>query len=239
MDNPSSVSALYDQIILERMKKIQYHLLNFLDIEENVEENYQIINYIFVNEKIVGNVQEFKLLLTLITKISNNHHQYINFFPKIEKILLNLKTEILQNFLNSEIFDIFKSNKRILLFLIENQILLFDDNICKQLITKKFIEIKYPQFFSSELQPFIENEWFPRKNTNNKWIDEINTELPENFHEMRKIGETDSNICKLIRSDTISEFQSYIEFENISLNQTINLSIYETKLFLIKTSKKK
>ncbi|KAK8892751.1 hypothetical protein M9Y10_029992 [Tritrichomonas musculus] len=99
-----------------------------------------------------------------------------------------------------------------------------------------FIKTKYPQFFSPELQPFIKNDWFPQSNADNVWIDEINAKLPDNFYENRKIGENDNDICKLIRSDMITEFQSYVESQNISFNQIINLSIYKTNLFLIKTS---
>lgn len=236
MDDTNSVNAVYDEIILDRMKKVQNYLLSFIDTEEDIEESYQLITDIIVNEKIYENIQEFKLMLTLITRISNNHHRYVNFFPKIEKIILDIKAEIVQNFSNSEIFDIFKSNKRILLFLIESQILIFDDYVCKQLIKEKFIITKYPQFFSPELQPFIKNDWFPPNNANNNWINEINTDLPDNFYENRKIGENDSYICKLIQCDMITEFQSYIQTNQISFDEIINLSIYETNLFLIKNS---
>ena len=43
MDNQSSVNAIYEQIILGRMKKIQNYLLKFIDNEDDIEENYQLI----------------------------------------------------------------------------------------------------------------------------------------------------------------------------------------------------
>ena len=65
----------------------------------------------------------------------------------------------------SEIFNIFKSNKRILLFLIEQQIIVIDQYIVIRITTtEKFIESKYPQYFQPEIQPFINEQWFPKNN---------------------------------------------------------------------------
>ena len=57
--------------------------------------------------------------------------------------------------------------------------------------------------------------------------------MPPNFFENREKGENDSYICKLIREDSIDEFIEYVNKSNISLESTINQSIYETNAFLI------
>ena len=72
---------------------------------------------------------EIQELLYLIAKIANNHHRNSNFFSKIEFILLHFEKDIKENFLNSEIFNIFKFNKRILLFLLERDFLKIDQFI--------------------------------------------------------------------------------------------------------------
>ena len=56
----------------------------------------------------------------------------------------------------------------------------------------------------------------------NYWINEINKEIPENFYELRKIGENESYICKLIREDSVKEFIVYMNKNNISSDQTIH-----------------
>ena len=65
----------------------------------------------------------------------------------------------------SEIFNIFKSNKRILLFLVEQQIIIIDEFIAKKITNIDiYIEAKYPQYFQPEIQPFINEQWFPKNN---------------------------------------------------------------------------
>ena len=67
--------------------------------------------------------------------------------------------------------------------------------------------------------------------------DESNKELPENFYEKRRERENDNQICKLIRKDSIIDFITYINQNDIQSKSIINPSIYETNLFLIKNQK--
>lgn len=106
-------------IFIDRMKKIQNSLLRFIDCKDSMEENYQELIKLFDDERTKKNPHDIKIILCLLLKISNNHYRSTNFFSKIEKIILFFKDEIKNNFTNRDIFDIFKSNKRILLFLIE------------------------------------------------------------------------------------------------------------------------
>ncbi|KAK8880672.1 hypothetical protein M9Y10_003356, partial [Tritrichomonas musculus] len=101
---------------------------------------------------------------------------------------------------------------------------------------RKNYHSKYLQYFSSEIKPFISEAWF-KDNTNidDDLIQEINEKKSENFYTQRKKGENNSFICKLVRKDLIDEFINYASSNNIQLNQTISLSIYETISFLIKT----
>ena len=185
-------------------------------------------------------------LLHLISKIGNNCHRFPFFFSKLEIILQLFKEDIKKYFTNSETFIIFKSNKRIILFLIEQQIIVIDGSIAQK-ITKngKYIEGKYPQYFLPEIEPFINEEWFPKyypENLDeydyllekNKWIEFIKKELPEDFYEKRKEGENDSQISELIRKDMVTEFIMYVTQKGVSIRATIKPSIYETNSFLLK-----
>lgn len=67
--------------------------------------------------------------------------------------------------------------------------------------------------------------------SNNKWVKEIEKELPDDFNEMRKLGENESYICKLIRNDSVEEFISHVNRNNIPLDSIIRSSIYEKRIF--------
>lgn len=102
---------------VERMKTIQDYILNFIEHGYDIEENYEKINK-FINEsKILSNEHEFKMLVHLIASIIANHNRLPSFFEKFEQILNLIKDPILKYFTSNEIREIFKTNKRILLFL--------------------------------------------------------------------------------------------------------------------------
>ena len=214
---------------LEEMQKIQQNLLDLLDYENDVEEKYQYLKNIFDDIKIYDDQYKIKSLMYLLLHICKNHHREEGFFNKIEQILKFFIEDLQKYFSNSELFHIFKSNKRILLFLIEEKIMIFDEFIAKRIIKGKYLDRKYPQYFQPEIQPFLKEKWFPKL--------EIQNEIPAEFYEKRKIGENDDFICKLIQKDLIDEFITYVNKNEYSLKSTINISKYETNSFLLKNKK--
>ena len=125
-----------------------------------------------------------------------------------------------------------ESNKRITLLLIEEQIIIVDRTIAFKLINGK-----YNQYFLTEIQPFFDKEMKSKiqcKQDYNKIIKEI----PENFDEKRKIGENENYVCELIRNDSIEEFVSYVNRNNLSLESTISSTIYETNPYLLENKPK-
>ena len=198
---------------IKKNKEIQEILLEFIDKQDNLEENFLNFQKSFQENKIGDDKHEFKLLLHFIASISDNHYRESNFFDKIEKILINFQEEIKNNYSNKEIFNIFKNNKRILLFLIEQKIVKFDQSIRKAISTDEYSKKSYLQYFSPEI--------------NSK------TPLPEDFENNRKRGENDHYICTLIQKDSIEDFITFVNKNNYSLKSTIEPSIYETNSFLL------
>lgn len=224
------------QQYLEEMKKIQENLLVFIENESNNEENFAHLNTIFENIKIHEDKHKLMSLLKLLLKISNNHHRGPTFFNKIEQILLVFQKDIKNFYSNSEIFNTFMYNKRILLFLLEQRIMIMDEHIVKKII-RNYLSMNYPQYFLPEIKPFMNEKWFPKYDperifTENDWVEGITKELPENFYENRKTGENENQICKLIRNDLIEDFIIYIRQNNYSLKSEICSSIYETNYFI-------
>ena len=228
---------------MKKMKVIQISVIDYIENEKNEEEDFLQLKDIIIDSKIQQNQHEFKSFLYLLSNISNNHHRELYFFEKIEKILLNFKDYITKYYLNSEIFNFFKSNKRILLFLLEERIITMDESIAKKIMCGKYMSRKYHHYLWPEIQKYKNENWFieciNRSNSINRsnFFDEMN-QLEDDFSEKRKIGESTNIICEMLRNDSVEEFIAYITANKIPVNSVINkLSIYETNLFLLKNKK--
>ena len=215
---------------LEKMKNIQQMLLNFFDDDSNNEMNVQnLINY-FDEQKIPENEILFNNVLTLISRISYNHHRDQYFIIKIEQILKTYSDQIKQYFTNFYIFNIFKRNKRILLFLFKETILIPDEEIFAKIKKGKYARMHYLQYFYPEFKSFCDTQLIQQIEESNPEL--INLDLIS-FDEKRRIGENDGYIYHLIRNDLIDEFVVYINKNNISLNMIIQPSIFETNPYLL------
>ena len=224
---------------VEKMKNIQQILIKFLEEEINLEENYEVFVKTITEQKINEDIYQLKSVFQLINKIGCNHQRCYRFINKIEAVLKHFKKDMLQYFTNSEIFEIFKDNKRILLFLFQEKIIIIDEYIVSQLTCDEFIKKKYIEYFSPEIKPFFYEEFINKyKNThsalkNDNFIQEIKKDVSENFYEKRMEGENDNYICELIRLNKVEEFDNYINRNKLSFNCYIPKSIFETNSFLI------
>ena len=170
---------------LEIIKSIQESILEYLDKEDDIEEYYQNIIQLFIGHNILEKIHEIRLIFHLLSEISDNHHRYSGFFNKIEKIILYFKDKIQENFTNSEIFEYFESNKRILLFLIEEKILIVDSDI-----TNRLIYLKYSQYFNPEIKSFKENGKRLHYNTDFFDENEADIESSDNYKETVELDPT-------------------------------------------------
>lgn len=212
--------------LIERKKEVQELLLNFIDSIDDDKVEILKLSEIIENNKI-----ELKEFLYLITNISENHHRYPSLFPKIEQILLIFKESIKQNFSNYEIFQIFKNNKKILLFLIKEKLFEIDPKICNILISYQYKNNKYLHYFFPEIKPFIDSKLVSQIE---KEIHEFIQNGFEVFENNRKIGENDLYVCNLIRNDLVEDFIAYTTKSCMNLSSNINRkSIFETNSFLM------
>lgn len=207
------------QSYLEKMLSIQRAFLEFIESSENTEEKYENLITLIKDHKLKDNSQELKSFFHLILKISKHHYRTVNFFNKIEKVLENFSNELKKNFSNLEKFNIFKGNKRLLLYLIKNNYITIDKYIV-EIINDKYKKANYPQYFYPEIKDFLTSE--------NK------QELSNDFEEKRIKGENDDDICELIRNDSIEQFIIYFNEKNLSAQSNIKQSIFETNSLLIK-----
>ena len=138
-----------DNAYLEIMKSIHQSFLEYIDSENNLENDFEKFQNKIINPNIFQSKLIFKSFLYLILEVSNNHSRAETFFSKIEQIFLYNKNEIIKKFSNHEIFNIFKTNKRILLFLIEEKILILDQFISIKLVNPRYKN--YYTFFLPEI----------------------------------------------------------------------------------------
>ena len=187
-----------------------------------MEDFYELTNYNYFSK--LNDQEKSNKLIEIIKIISQilNHHRTTNFFIKIEQILSHFKENIKKTFSNSEIFNLFRHNKRILLFLFKEKILTINESIAFWLSSKKNRKANYYDYFLYEILSFFNGESI-----------DINEDNFIIFDKKRKIGENDNYICNLIRNDHVEEFIAYVNKTNLSLLSVIPTSIFETNKFLI------
>ena len=175
---------------VDNKKELQEKILNFvLDEEDANDEFNNLIEYIEKQIKVEENPEELKLLLNLISRISNNHYRHKAFISKIFNILSSLEQNIKKLIPNHRVFNIFKTNKLVLLFLFQKKIIIPDENIINYIITQT--KFNYDVYFYEEIKPYINK-------TKEKIIENKLTQLYQNsteyFEENRQKGENDSYV---------------------------------------------
>ena len=93
---------------------------------------------------------EFKQFLYLLARISNNHIRSPEFINKIEQILNNFKDSI-SKYGFKEIFNIFKGNRRVILYFIKEKIISLEDPSFLYIISNpKYINLSYHRYLFKE-----------------------------------------------------------------------------------------
>ena len=212
--------------------------LDYIESSEDCEITNKSLFETFEKEDILQNKKEIQLIFQLIIKLADNHHRPSGFFNKIEKViqyLIQKNSSIISDFI-----DYGKYNKRILLLLLEKRFLKPDQSFIDDYLRNKpsnstfsmknFNEFQFFYFLYPGMKQYISEE------TQQQIEDEIKHNFQEDissFSEKCHIGENDSYVCSLIRSDSVEDFVSYVNRTNLSLSSKIRPSIYETNFFLI------
>ena len=215
------------QEYLKTKKELYKIIIDFID---NGEEEKKIYDFI-ENHKINNNRDDFKELLQMIVKIFENHYRNHDFIYNFKNILLYYQEDIKNSFSNSEIYDIFKNSKLILLFLFQNKLITVDEEIYNNLIKER--KNNYPEYFLPEIESFLKENKNKCDSFNDNEFINISSDDLFNFDKKRAIGENTSIICDLIRKDEIKDFIIYKNRNIISSSSLIPLSIFETNSFLL------
>ncbi|KAK8847762.1 hypothetical protein M9Y10_018792 [Tritrichomonas musculus] len=236
VDHQGDEEMIYEQEIQEYInesKEIYNNLIMFLENSDDSDYYYYFTNLLVIADMQGQEEKREKLeqFLKLISNIAANHHREKTFLKKIFNIIENYRNEIKQTFSNIKIFNIFQSNKLILLYLLENKMITVDDDIFKELLQISEVNgNRYCHFFYTEIKNFADEEL--KENIENYLLSK-DSKIFSCFEMKRHEGENDSYICTLIREDSIEEFVAYVNQSNIPLKSEVKTSIYETNSFLI------
>lgn len=210
-------------------REIQNQILLFIENPNHDNIGYiQLTSFFNNNLNLQKKKEDLKDVCTLLTNITNECHRNSLFFNKIEQIILYLKKYIMSSFTNLKIYRIFQKCKLILFILIKNQIMKVDQDV----FDKLSVDHKY--YFHPELKSFY-NEDKIRDIENTMCQNDPDVFI--NFDEKRQNGVNDSEICKIIRNDSIQEFVTFLNLTEIEISSLkIKPSIFETNPILYKST---
>ena len=211
------------ELFIEEMKSIHADVLEFLDSASNTDDDFSNLQETFYKIKIPKDIHKLKVFLHLILTLSNNHHREPDFFSKIKRILNFFKGDITKSYTNSEIFNIFKSNKVLLLYVIKEKMLKIDNYVIAEITSQKFRKLNYPEFFEPEIESFRSQK---------------QETVPDDFDKKRENGENEDIICEMIRNDDIDHFIEYFTKKTLPFKISIPKSVFESNLYLCKNTPK-
>lgn len=203
-----------------KMLQVQRTLLKFIDEENYDNIYYQNLMQTLSDQGVMNDSHKMREFLHLITEISINHHRSTRFFTKIERIIKEIRDDIIKIISNEEIFNIFGKNIKILLYLFKEKIIKPDINLISRLINSENSEPIQKCFFIPN-NPLVERS----KNQNISINAGIIRQRVENY------GENNNHLCHIIQKDLIDEFVSFTSLKSY-INHQITSSVYETNQFL-------
>lgn len=112
--------------------------MEYLESDDD-DKILQNISKTLDDSKICATKDTFHLLLHLLFQIGDKHPHTNNFFNKISKILQSIKSDINKYFSSDELLTIFGKNKRLVLILLDEQIITVNEEISHKLDTNYFV----------------------------------------------------------------------------------------------------
>ena len=160
-----------DEILIKK-KNLQSLILDFIENDDTDYDYLEKITRFITNSNITNNKQNLQDLLHMILNISNNHIRNSSFINKLIQIFLFILQDIQINFSDKDIYNIFKSNKLLILFLIENKIIIPSEELIRNIITKfRPGKLQYRYFLYPTIKKYI----------NKNEQDEIEKEITERY----------------------------------------------------------
>ena len=213
---------------ITRMKMLYSALLEYIDSDDDSPESFQEFAAFLKGNDFGGNADELRTILNLISKVSKHHRGGRNQTAKLKKVIAYFLPVIKQTLSNLDLFRIFRGSRLLVLFLFDEQAVRVDEEVA-YLVSQK-VGMHGLNFFYPEVKRFL------TKNGKYGPIIASNTTIKkdETFERKRREGENDSQICSLIREDSLEEFVRKFCEEKRSPSDEVPPSLFETHPMLIK-----
>ena len=217
-----------------REKKALYlALIAFIDKSDDYTDEYKKLIDIIDTQNLLQDEKEYSKLILLIITILDNHPISSDIFNKLEQLfifLIKYKPLPTSSILPEDHLK-YEHSKKYLFFLFKKGFIKPSDSFLSDFKSKKYTNMQNYHYFYPSIKNYLDKS--TQKDIEEE-IFQLYNEKIESFEEKCLIGENDSIICSLIRSDSIEEFIIHINKNCIQLSSKISPSIYETNLIFKK-----
>lgn len=218
---------MFEENIYDRyynlLEELREKMLPFIELQEQLLEIDEtkideILEYIQENQ-LTSNKTLFNEILQSINLVVQARPLNLQFYIDL---LLKLKDDILINFSSNDLWHIFRIHKNVLLSLYEEKCIDFQTvrKFCyddKEYLKFFFVEVKEndEKFFNERIR-YLDIE---------KFFIDINI---EEFKKKRKVGHSEWEVARIIRNDSIDEFQNFFSQSNMNLTEKVPPTIFES-----------
>ena len=150
---------------LQELKDLHGSILSFIESEDNCDKQFLDLNKVLEEQQITNDKAKSKGLHKIILKIANNHQRTSDFFDKIGRIFDYVFKDKQSQLSNSDLTELYSSNKRIIFLLLEKGYLKPEKELINDLeyhFDRKDHQLYfYPaikSYFSDHLQLSIETQ---------------------------------------------------------------------------------
>lgn len=179
---------------INEMQTIQELILKFIDNDTmNIEENYQNLINMCNAIKLTESKNKFIEFILIIKNIAFYHFRTEHFYEKIEQILNYYKDYIPKYLDEFDLLTIFEDNPRMMLYLITNEIIVFDINVFNCCLFLKYDEL----YFIKEIKSFCESNKIKFPIIFENRLKQVKRD--KYFDLNRQYGENENHICQIIR----------------------------------------
>lgn len=216
------MSDSHSEELFNAIIELQEKLYEISDSFESITQYIHSHEDFFLKDKISLR----RLLLVINSTVNSTPHQLFHY----QKIINYLKDEIKSHFSSNEIFNVFKENKSLLLFLVNENLM----NISSLFSTKKHYE-ELQFYFAPEILESL--RYKKRRFYDNRFKSYLFEKMDVKEHiEIRSKLINPEPILISIREDNLNSFQDALSRLEIDLSDTkINHSIFEPFSFLNET----
>ncbi|KAK8878269.1 hypothetical protein M9Y10_005034 [Tritrichomonas musculus] len=213
---------------LHLIKAAYEAILVFIDQDEQTIDESQL-SELFKQLDISNDKEALSRMIQILISISLDHRQKPDFFNRIHSIIALLSGPIKKTFDNREIFELFKWNKVLLLYVIEQGLVKIDKSISDEIVTTNLIyDINYKFYFYPEIKDYLDS----------KELSKFKAKLPKydefEFKQEREKGVKNDELMQIIRLDLIDKFTEKTNAEDRPFNFETEFcpSLFETNRLL-------